>query len=321
MTATVSLEDATVTRNAFSIGLDVGGTKTFGILLDAEGNHHGTVRFATRVGPDGVVDSVTEAVAALCKAATIDASALTGIGIGIPGVVDRNRGEVSNAVNLGINSQPLALAKEVSSRLSGLAVSIDNDLNVAALGAATVLYPDLPSTGFLALGTGVAAGLVQSGQLLRGTSGAAGEIGHLPWDPSGPPCPCGQRGCLELYASGSSLNRQWQVTDEPAPAALFAAAAAGDAAAQDIRDRFLRAVAYAVQLMVLSWDPSVIVIGGGVSLLGEQLLTPLRGLLEQQANDSGFLQSLAIAQRVALVPPDIHVAALGAAIAGRGEII
>jgi predicted NBD/HSP70 family sugar kinase len=107
---------------------------------------------------------------------------------------------------------------------------------------------------YLNLGTGLAAGLVLGGRLWRGSRGVAGEIGHIPVDPAGPLCPCGQRGCLELMASGSAVARQWP-PDEPKPVrALFAAADAGDALAIEVRARLVDNVAAAVRLLVLTVD-------------------------------------------------------------------
>jgi len=117
---------------------------------------------------------------------------------------------------------------------------------------------------YLALGTGLAAGFVLSGALRRGAHGAAGEIGHVPVDPAGALCSCGQRGCLELSASGSALSAAWPSEGELPPAvALFAAAAAGNPAAVVARDRYAARVADAIRMLGLAVDPAAIIIGGG----------------------------------------------------------
>src|SRR5207342_3177938 len=108
---------------------------------------------------------------------------------------------------------------------------------------------------------------VLDGTLRRGATGAAGEIGHVPTDPTGAICQCGQRGCLETVASGRALAEAWPSGDQPPAQALFAAAAAGDARAIAVRDRFAAGVADAVRTLCLSVDPATIVLGCGVVLL------------------------------------------------------
>lgn len=142
--------------------------------------------------------------------------------------------DVRSGVNgLGFPGQPTPLARLLSEALDGLRVTCENDLNVAALGAAhgEGMPGDL---AFLALGTGLGAGIVLDGRVRRGAFGAAGEIGHLTFDPDGPLCACGQRGCLEVYGSGGSIDARWPSDGvTPAPVALLAAAVAGDVRASE----------------------------------------------------------------------------------------
>lgn len=304
----------------FSVGLDIGGTKVLGVLLGEDGGVRGELRVPTRLGTDGVVGVAAEVVEALCAAAGLPVAALAGVGIGVPGLVDPRTAEVSYAVNLGIHEQPVALAPLLAGRLGGVPVTVENDLNVAAAGAsfALGLRGDL---AFLALGTGVAAGLLLGGRLVRGHRGGAGEIGHLPYAPGGPRCPCGQRGCLELYASGSALDAAWPVPDGgSAGAALFAAAAAGDTAAVRVREGFADAVAAAVRVLVLTCDVEHVVLGGGVAEVGAPLLDAVVRQLHRQADGSPFLRTLRIADRLQLAPPDVPVAPIGAALLGRGPV-
>src|SRR6185312_9579035 len=127
------------------------------------------------------------------------------------------------------------------------------------VGASRVLDLDDADLAYLSIGTGLAAGSVLSGRLHRGARGGAGEIGHVPVDPSGPMCPCGQRGCLEAVASGSAIARAWPIGSHPErraagespAAALFRAAADGDGAARRLRAKIADHLAAAVQLLVL----------------------------------------------------------------------
>ncbi|GAB2457988.1 ROK family protein [Xylanimonas ulmi] len=302
-----------------TVGLDIGGTKTLAALLAPDGAVLAQTRISTERGPDAVVDGAVRAVRGVVRQAGVDVADLDAVGVGVPGLVDHETGTVRHAVNLGLEAATLPLAFRLAAEL-GVGVVVDNDLNVAALGAAHLA----PGAGrrpvdlaFLALGTGLAAGLVLDGVIRRG-SGAAGEIGHVPVDPAGPVCACGQRGCLELYASGTAVERLWPArTGRPAPVELFEAAAAGDPAAIAAQESYADAVAAAVRMLVLSVDVRGVVLGGGVAQLGEPLLAAVRDALIRQAKASPFLASLALPERVLLAPGHVPVAAVGAAVLAR----
>lgn len=294
------------------LGIDIGGTKTDAVAVDEGGVLAQRVRLATGFGRAAVVETALTAVARIGELTGLDAPAFASIGIGIPGLVDTASGEVAHAVNLGVDRLPLG--GELTDRL-GVGVRIENDVKAASLGAYDVLGLR-GSMAYLNLGTGMAAGIVVDGRLWRGASGIAGEIGHLPVDPAGALCACGQRGCLETVASGSGIARQWR-TDDPLPArSLFVAAAEGDPEAQAIKDRLAQGIAAAVRVLVLTVDVDTVVIGGGLSQLGDRLLGDVHQVLEDWGRDSPFLASLALPQRVRLVPAGSPVAALGAAIVG-----
>ncbi len=300
------------------VGIDIGGTKTEAVAVDTEGTVRHQVRLPTGFGPMAVVETAVAAVTNLATLAGIGVDEFLSIGIGIPGAVDNSTGRVSHAVNLGLDG--LELGALLSGRL-GRDVRIDNDVNAAALGAFQLLEKrPSHSMAFLNLGTGLAAGLVLNGTLWRGSQGTAGEIGHIPVDPNGPECPCGQRGCLEMVASGSAIARQWP-TDDPKPArALFAAAASGDMLATEVKRRFAQNVAAAVRILVLSVDVDSVVIGGGLSTLGLELLGEVRGVLIGWESSSPFLASTGLSGRVAIVPAGFPAAAVGAALVGVARV-
>ncbi|WP_277212406.1 ROK family protein [Isoptericola croceus] len=309
-----------------SVGLDIGGTKTLAVLLGDDGEVLAQARLRTERGPAGVVDGAVQAVQGVARQAGVALGALAGVGVGVPGLVDADAGTVRHAVNLGVDGAPLDLATLLSTRLGGIGVGVENDLNVAAVGAAHLVEAEAPGSGptdlaFLALGTGLAAGIVLDGRLRRGSHGAAGEIGHVPVDPTGPPCACGQRGCLELYASGSAVTALWSTTTgRPAPVEMFEAAAAGDLGAVAARERYARAVAAAVRMLVLTVDVQHVVLGGGVSQLGPPLLDVVRDALTDESAASGFLRSLDLPGRVRLAPGRVAVGAVGAAVVGRASV-
>ncbi len=300
-----------------AIGLDIGATKTLGVLVDEDGRVLQQVREATEPGADGVVRTAELVVAHLGAAA--DGAPATSVGLGIPGLVDVERGAVKHAVNLGVDGQWVPLRAELEARL-GVPVAVENDVNVATLGA--VALSGIRDLVYLSIGTGLAAGLVLDGTLRRGATGAAGEIGHVPIDPLGAVCQCGQRGCLETVASGRALAEAWPSAadqlGEPPAQALFAAAAAGDQRAIAVRDRFAAGVADAVRTLCLTVDPATIVLGGGVAHLGAPLVAAVSDALHAQAASSPFLASLDLAARIRVVPDDQPVAAIGAALLGRG---
>lgn len=305
-----------------AVGLDIGGTKVLAAYLGPDGAVHESLRLPTVRGPQGVVASAARAVREVLRRAGVDAADVDGVGVGVPGLVDPDDGSVTHAVNLGIEGGRFALADALSTELGGVPVRVDNDLNVAALGASHVRGGDGADLAFLALGTGLAAGIVLGGELRRGVSGAAGEIGHIPIDPQGPPCACGQRGCVEVYASGSALSARWPARHgRPAPAELFEAAAAGDPEAVRVKAEFADAVASAVRILELTVDVRHVVLGGGVSALGQPLLDAVREALDAQSSSSPFLSSLRLAERVSLAPADVPVAAVGAALVGRRKVL
>lgn len=296
------------------VGIDIGGTKTHAVAVSFDGTVVQQLRLPTGFGPGAVLETAVSAVTQLAALSGTSISGFQSIGIGIPGAVDNGTGRVSHAVNLGLDG--LDLGAELSRRL-GRTVRIDNDVNAAALGAFHLLdRSSNHSMAYLNLGTGLAAGLVLGGQLWRGSRGTAGEIGHIPIDPAGPECPCGQRGCLEMMASGSAIARQWP-TDDPKPArALFAAAASGDRQAIAVKARFVENVAAAVRILVLTVDVDSVVIGGGLSSLGSALLDDVRHVLESWEGSSAFLASIQLSDRLAIVPADFPAAAVGAALVG-----
>lgn len=302
------------------LGVDIGGTKTLAVALDSAGELLGQVRLATGHGARGVVDTAAAATLQVAQQIGLELGDAASIGVGVPGRVDSATGVVSHAVNLGFDS--LDLGAQLTARL-GTRVHVENDVNAAALGA----YHRLAAEGtydhsmaYLNLGTGLAAGIVVGGRLRRGARGTAGEIGHISVDPAGVSCPCGQRGCLEVTASGSAILRQWP-SGSPVHAspvhALKSAVDSGDPAAVQVWNGLLDGVASAVSVLVLTVDVDKVVIGGGVASLGAPLLDGVRSRLTERAASSPFIASLELTERVRLVPEGFPAAGVGAAFVAR----
>lgn len=298
----------------WSIGVDVGGTTTRVCALNPAFEVTGTVRRPTGIGPQRLVEGIEAAIVDGLEACD---TRPTLIGVGLPGRVDHRRGTVTDGVNIGLDGTALPLASMIE-RTFGIRVHLENDVNAAALGAAHLMFDDLASTdlAYLSIGTGLAAGFVLGGELRRGVSGSAGEIGHLSVDPLGRRCTCGQRGCIEAMASGGALARRRVTAPGESPvAALLADHLAGDTAATAIWHEMTAGLAAAVDTISLTVDPGTIVIGGGVADIGRALID---GIIEQLARrhaTSPYHRVLAIPDRLRLAPPGLELGAVGAAIA------
>ncbi len=263
-----------------TVGVDIGGTKVLGVVLDADAPEQGPVAEARRPTPRGA-----EALVATIAAVVADVldqagpAGVAAVGVGLPGLIDRE-GVLRFGPNLpGIVD--LDLEHELSARVD-LPVLVDNDANCAAwaehrLGAAVGRDHVLLVT----LGTGIGAGLITDGRPFTGAHGMAGEPGHMIVDPGGPRCPCGRRGCWERYASGSGLGflareaalagRADQVVARAGGDAeavrgehVTAAAREGDPGARAVMDSFGWWVAVGLANLVNILDPEIIVLGGGL---------------------------------------------------------
>ncbi|MDY7102352.1 MAG: ROK family protein [Actinomycetota bacterium] len=304
------------------VGVDIGGTSTRVAVFDERLVPLGWTVDETR--PASLVDHVAELVHRTHDDLGPKARPIASVGVGVPGRVDAAHGTVADAVNLGLAGEGLDLGGGLAERL-GVPVTVENDVNAAALGVCHRMGlgagPGVGAGGrtvaLLSVGTGVAAGLVIDGRVHRGPTGLAGEIGHIPFDPSGPRCACGQKGCLEAVASGAALQRAWPGDGVDTPvASLLAAAGRGDETATRVWCDALDALAWAVELLVLTVDAEVVVLGGGVSEAGAPLLDGVRDALATRARTSRFLATVAVAERVRLAPGDVALGCLGAVLAG-----
>jgi glucokinase len=283
-----------MTRPGAAVGVDVGGTTTRAVLFDGDLAPIESRAEATPRGGDAVTDLVATVVDDL--AAASGAGRPEVVAVGLPGRVDAAKGIVDTAVNLGI-TEPVAMGDRLRSRL-GVPVHLENDVNVAALGAFTHFGLDRSaSLAYVNVGTGIAAGFVLGGRLLRGATGGAGEIGHIPMRPDGPPCPCGQIGCAEAVGSGRAVAAD--------------AATDGDVIA---------AVSWGVQLCVMTLDVDVVVVGGGMTNSGDQFRLRLVDALAKRETASPMLAAAGLARRVRLAPVDIPLGSLGAVLAAREAV-
>jgi glucokinase len=267
----------TTAREQVVIGIDIGGTSIKGLLGGPDGRVRARYSRHTPVadGVDAVVDAVVETAARLRTAAG-DGSVPVGVGLVMPGVVDRAAGIARWSANIGWRELPIR--RLVADRL-GLPVAVDHDVRGAALAEITCgAAQGMQDVLFVAIGTGLAGTLVTGGRVVDGAAGLAGEIGHVPVFPGGEPCACGQRGCAEAYASAASVSRRYAALsgEVSVPAEVVVARAAdGEEHAQTVLEDALGALTRTVLGVVLLADPQLIVLGGGMAAAGEALTRPL----------------------------------------------
>lgn len=297
-TASAASAPSSATDRVFVCGVDIGGTKLLGRVFDPADpdRWHAASRRPTPASAPALIDGVGALVDGLRGALAEHApgAEISRVGVGIAGLVDR-AGRLRFGPNLpGVVDLPVRDEVATVVGLPSEAVVVENDATSAtwaehAVGAGA----GVDELVLVTLGTGIGVGLVSSGRLVVGRQGFAGEAGHMIVDPKGPPCPCGQRGCWERFASGSGLGRLGREAAEAGHLAavvatvggdpesvrgdhVTAAAQAGDAEALAVFDEFAWWVALGLANLTNLLDPEVVVIGGGLVAAGATLLEPVR---------------------------------------------
>jgi glucokinase len=318
--------------STLTIGVDVGGTKVLGGVVDEDGITLAQARRDTPANDPGqTLDAIVAVVTDLAARPELAGQEVVGVGVGAAGWIDEKRSRVLFAPNLAWRDEPLR--ERLTQRLP-YPVVVENDANAAAwaefrFGAARAATG---SAALLTIGTGIGGGIVIGGQVVRGAFGVAGEPGHMRAVPDGRACPCGRHGCLEQYASGNALLRtaRERASADPAGASQLLTLAGGTV--EQVTGLHVTAaarmgdpVAVAAFAEVGSWlgtgladlayllDPEIMVIGGGVVDAGELLLAPTRAAYQEQL---GTRKSLPVA---AVVPATLGSSAgfVGAADLAR----
>ena len=260
---------------SFSIGIDLGGTNLRVAAVTPEGERLDSISLPTRLaaGPHAVLDDMASSIRQIMER---QSGELLGIGVGSPGPLELPRGVLHHPPNLpGFDG--LNLRAELERRVHR-PVQVNSDANLAAygefrLGAGKTF--GVHSLLALTLGTGVGCGIILDDRIWQGMQGAAGESGHGPVDPAGPPCPCGARGCLEMYASATAIVRRARELgisaggDNGYTAPLTASsiadlAASGDPRARQIFDEVGRALGLSLANLINALDLPLYVLCGGV---------------------------------------------------------
>lgn len=311
---------------ALVAGVDVGGTKVSIVVTDDRDRIQ--YEHVAPTDPSSLVDQI---VGLVDDARRRLEPGVVAVGIAIPGLVDPAEGSVRMAVNLGITH--LSLAPMVQAEL-GLPTFLEQDARAAAMWSsrrAADGSSQVPgNVAFLAIGTGISAGIFLDGALLRGDNGLAGEVGHLVADPDGPVCACGLRGCLETIAAGPAIARQADeamaggrrtvMPPHPSAAEVFRASSAGDAVAVEIVERVADHLARAIRSLVLTLGVKRVVIGGGVAAAGPALIEPIRSRIARDRATSPLIQAVLAEPTLELSSPSEAPGARGAAAIARHRI-
>jgi glucokinase len=266
------------------LALDIGGTKTSAALFTEEGrivdDYVETIPTRTSEGEETVYQNIRALLSGIIERFGVGRGTLSGIGVGSPGPLDRERGLIIHAPMMGWRGFPIA------GRLNadfGLPVKLDNDGNLGALaeqrcGAARGLRNIL----YITVSTGCGGGIMIDGKVYHGKNDGAGEVGHMSIDPEGPRCPCGGRGCFELYASGTALLNAMKAgmkagksslafeaarhrPEELSGPLLSRAAEEGDAYALELYRKEGYYLGIGTANLFNLFDPEAIVLGGGVA--------------------------------------------------------
>ena len=288
----------------YSVGIDIGGTKIAGVLLD---EHDQVVASAKSPTPAQDSAAIFQTVLDMILELSSDKS-VSSIGVAAAGFINAARSEVIYAPNLSWRNEPL---KEKLESSLGIPVVIENDANAAGwaeyrFGAGR----GSKNMVMLTIGTGVGGAIVAEGKLYRGGFGIGAEFGHICYIPEGRPCGCGQRGCLEQYASGTALlnsAKELASSGNPLGARLLEIAGSpedltgqmvyqaiqeSDQGALQLVEELATHIGKAIASIVALLDPELVVIGGGLSVLGEQLLAPIYRSYLENLPPTGFRPEL-----------------------------
>ncbi|MCL2071713.1 MAG: ROK family protein [Oscillospiraceae bacterium] len=294
------------------IGVDIGGTNiACGIISDKGAIlHKKSIKTESEKGYESIVKNVAALVTQMTQEANIPIGEIGGIGVGCPGLCNKNLGIVERAVNLNWYNVPLCADLEKATKLS---VTIDNDANAAAYGEFVAgAAVGANSAIVITLGTGVGSGIIIDKKLYYGMNFAGGEIGHIVINANGIRCNCGRNGCFEAYSSATGLVRMTKEAIEQNPDSemhriseqngkisartAWQAAELKDRAGQEVVDKYIQYLACGLTNVINIFQPDIVCIGGGVCNEGDKLLIPLTQSVAMQvfSRDSEKNTELAI---------------------------
>ena len=278
------------TGKNFVVGVDLGGTKILAGVFDTKLQPLGSTKFTTKPqrGPDAVIERIARCVLDAIDECDLTLKQVRGIGIGAPGAVDPEHGEVVFAPNLGWKD--VALVKELEKRLD-LPVFLENDCKACTLGVYEQELKAKPRHVLgIFIGTGIGGGMIINGELYAGSSHTAGELGHMVIDVNGPKCSCGNKGCFEVFASRLAIFRAIQAAIKNGEKSLLTemlgddlkdlrsgdirkAIRRGDKVVEKIVEEAAEYTGLAIGNLVNILNPEIVVLGGGViEALGDEMM-------------------------------------------------
>ena len=285
-------------ESGYIAGIDIGAThlriaiSNFGTQVIAEKE----IPFDIAQKPNICIQKVNELLTNLLTQANLDLAQLNAIGFGVPGPISSDAGMViAPPIMPGWDQFPIRKTLE---KLWGLPVSVNNDAELGALGEwAYGAGRGTQDLAYIKVGTGIGAGLLIDGRIYRGSTGSAGEIGHLTISNNGPLCTCGNRGCLEAFSGGEAIARQaceavknkentrlaLLPLEEISAKSVAKAAQRGDLVSQKIMEEAGKNLGVALAGLVNIFNPDMIVVGGGVAQIGDLFLEPIRKTVEQRS--------------------------------------
>lgn len=296
------------------LAIDVGGTKMAVGVVDVDGNIIVADRVSTVTGPDDTAESIWQRLHELCERMLTEAGRpeIQGVGVGCGGPMKWPEGEVSPLNLLPWRGFPLR--QRLRATYPGVPVRVHNDaISVVVAEHWRGSGSGVPDMLGMVVSTGVGGGLILGNRLIDGATGNAGHVGHVVVDPDGPRCGCGGRGCVEAIARGPAIAewaraQGWRKGDERATAReLYDDAYEGDELARAAFARAGRAVGIGIASAVASCDVSKVVIGGGVSQVGEMLFGPVEEAFREYARME-FMRPVTIG----LASLDQHAGIVGA---------
>ncbi len=280
------------------IGIDVGGMSIKAGVVNHSGDIIAKCAVPTPLdNNENFCKAMLESVRGAIKEANIKSDEIEAIGIGAPGVVDREKGLLVNSPNIPYINAPVR--EYLQKNLRNVPVLVENDANSAALGE-YYKADNAKNFVFITLGTGVGGGVVIDGKLFTGTNGAAGELGHVVTHAGGRKCGCGREGCWEAYASVTGLIKTTEEHkdeikgikpgDRISGRTVFELAKKGDKDAERIRNMWIEEVAIGITDMVNIFQPDELVVGGAISKEGDVIMEPVREYVKKHSFNVGELK-------------------------------
>lgn len=270
----------------YSIGVDIGGTKVAMAIVNQAGAIEAQTVIPTdlSISPEAMINVIAERIQQIMKHAAIPKNEILGIGVGAPGPLDSKQGIITCPPNL-TNWVNIPIAELLHNHFS-IPITLENDATAATLAEKWVgAGQQSDNFIYMTISTGIGAGIISDGNLLRGVKGNAGDIGHTVIDPSFGKCSCGQYGCLESIASGTAIAKRGSevMNSDLSTKEVFDLYTRGDAKITDYMESIFRVLGVACVTAINTFDPEKIIIGGGVSKVGDPLFQSIQAYVSQYA--------------------------------------